>query len=83
MKKYKPVYVEWVDSVATVAAWLSKDEALEWGKDSGNYKISQIGFVMKKTKKYLLLASRISPEQVGGVFKIPIKCVTKITSLMI
>lgn len=83
MKKYKAVYIEWIDSVATVPAWLSVEEAIEWGKDEDNYKIRQIGFVLKKTKKYILLISRISYEQVGGVFKIPIKCITKISSLVV
>lgn len=81
MKKYKPVYIEWIDSVATVPVWLSVEEAIDWAKDEDNYKIRQIGFVFKKTKKFLLLISRISPEQVGGAFKIPVKCITKIISL--
>ena len=83
MKKNKAVYVEWVDSCATVPAWMSKEEALDWGNDSENYKIKQVGFILKKTKKTLLLVSRISPEQVGGTFKIPMKCITRITSLEI
>lgn len=80
-KKYKAIYIEWIDSCATVPTWMSKEDALEWGNDSENFKIKQIGFIMKKTKNILLLASRISPEQVGGVFKIPVKCITKLTSL--
>lgn len=77
----KIVYVEWIDSCATVPIWMSKEDALEWSKESDSYKIIQVGFILKKTKKTLLLVSRISPEQVGGVFRIPIKCITKITSL--
>lgn len=73
----KLVYIEWVDSVAMVPEWLSKDEAIEWGDEHDNNIIKQVGFVVKKTKRFLLLVSRISPEQVGGVFKIPIQCITK------
>lgn len=79
--KEKLVYIEWIDSCATVPTWMSKEDALEWGKESESYKIVQVGFILKKTKKVLLLVSRISPDQVGGVFRIPMQCITKITSL--
>lgn len=79
--KHKAVYVEWIDSATVVPVWMSKEDALEWSNDTKNNKIIQVGFILKKTKRFLLLVSRISPEQVGGVFKIPIKCVIKISSL--
>lgn len=79
----KLVYIEWVDSVAMIPVWMSKEEAIEWGSDKDNCKIKQVGFVIKKTKSYLLLVSRISPEQVGGIFKIPIQCITKTVSLTV
>jgi hypothetical protein len=81
--KKELVYIEWIDSVATVPTWMSEEDALEWGNDTENFTIKQVGFVLKKTKNILLLVSRISPEQVGGVFKIPLKCITKMTSLKV
>jgi hypothetical protein len=81
--KHEAVYIEWIDSVATVPTWMSKEDALEWGRNRENDKIRQVGFVLKRTKKILLLVSRISPEQVGGVFKIPTQCIIKLVILKV
>jgi len=81
MNKYKAVYVEWVDSAVTDPGWMQENEAIEWASDDSNNTIRQIGFIIKKTKKTILLASRVSNENIGGVFKIPVSCITTLTSL--
>lgn len=66
MNKYKAVYVEWIDSAVTDPTWMSEHDAIEWGDDDTNNTICQIGFVIKKTKKTILLASGVSNENISG-----------------
>lgn len=81
--KYKAVYVEWIDSAMTDPGWMSEEDAVSWANDDSNNTIRQIGFVVKKTKKTLLLASSVSNENIGGVFKIPVSCIITLTFLQV
>lgn len=83
MNKYKAVYIEWVDSATTDPGWMSEEDALQWGNDEKNNIIKEIGFILKRTKNTIVLVSRIHDDNVAGVFKIPVKCITKLTSLSI
>lgn len=80
---YKAVYIEWIDSACTDPGWMPVDEAVEWGEDDRDNTIKQIGFLIKKTKKTILLASGVSNENLGGVFKIPLRCVLTLTFLKV
>lgn len=83
MKKHKVVYIEWIDSATTDPTWMSRQEAIEWGMDDTNNTIRQIGFVVKKTRKTILLASGINNETISGVFKIPLCCIKTLTFLKV
>jgi len=68
------VYIEWEDAIAQ-AGWHSKRETRKWAKESSMI-ISQIGWVYKETKKYIVLISRIciDDEKItsyGNLQKIP------------
>lgn len=82
---YKAVYVEWVDSIASTPNWIDLEDSLDWC-DTQGWKISQIGFVIKKTKQYLLLAGAVDIQEntkFNQLFKIPMGCVLLIKELTI
>ena len=81
MKNYKAVYIEWIDSACTDPSWMSESEAIEWGDDNSNNIIRQVGFLIKKNQHTILLAHGIGTDQINGVFKIPVKCISKLTYL--
>ena len=83
MKNYKPVFIEWIDSACTDPSWMSESEAIEWMTDDTNNTIKQVGFIIKKTPKMILLASGVSNENISGVFKIPVKCILTLTFLQV
>ena len=64
------IYIEWGDAVENNNTWLTKKEAKEFAK-SGAYKVRQVGFIIKETKDYILLAARDGEDLVGGVMLIP------------
>ena len=72
MKKRQLVYVVWTDAVAN-AGWFGEDELQKW-IDNLTMKCIDVGWLIKKTKKYIVLASRYSVDdkQYGQVHKIPI-----------
>lgn len=73
--KHPLIYIEWCDAIEGAHGWMSKDEAIEWSLNS-DWIISQTSFLIKETKEYLLLASKINEEEdnqpkVSGLMKIP------------
>ena len=74
--KYKLVQIGWADAIENLLGWQSIEEALEWAEDD-DWIIHQIGWVIKETKDYVLLASRLNEASGGresaysGLFKIP------------
>jgi len=79
--KYKKVYFKWADTTSPVntgQAWWSIDEAIDWAEND-NYWVEQTGFLIKKTKKFILLAGHINItesagqkiESLGTLIKIP------------
>lgn len=68
------VYIEWTDAVSDENAWISNRFSNEWA-DNKEWIIKQVGFILKETKDYLLIAYAINPQledtKVCGRFKIP------------
>jgi len=79
------VYIEWCDAMINNNVWMSTEEAIEWA-DEESWIVQQVGFILKETEKYILLASKKNiydkenPE-VGSVIKIPTTWVLKRVNL--
>ena len=72
--KYPLVYIEWCDAIDASLEWMRVDDAKKWGK-SNDWIINQVGFILKETKKYILICSKYNPhEETNGV----VNMITKI-----
>lgn len=70
--KLKFAYVEWEDICSTDSGWHETSEAIEW-KDSRNSIVTQVGFILHRDEKYLVLIdSYFNDGTVGTVIRIPI-----------
>jgi len=80
--KYPIVYVEWIDAFAC-EEWHDEDELFDdhWD-DEKDMEIDQIGWLLKKDKRKILMASRYQPKNKkwGEIQLIPTTWV-KITEL--
>lgn len=54
--QHKLIYIEWADAY-TCDDWKTLDECFDWAND---YKwiVKSVGWVLKETDKYILLASK-------------------------
>jgi len=74
-KTKKLVYIKWCDAIGRFESWNTKEEALEWG-DNDYWHVESVGWIMKETKKYIILCSKIGLAQseepmYGQLFKLP------------
>ena len=76
---YKKVYFKWADTTSPVEKiWWSEETATEWAEND-SYWVEQIGFLIKKNKKYTLLAGHLNTTYsegqkiitLGNLIKIP------------
>jgi len=80
---YDLYYIEWEDATESETVWQSEKDAIEWAESSTRGLVLQVGWIIKETEEYLLIAGSvgaISAEDVqdlGQVFKIPTKWVKK------
>lgn len=58
-KGFKLVYIQWCDAISKTSGWAGLSECLEWG-DSNDWVIDEVGYLLKETKQYLLLANKVS-----------------------
>ncbi len=82
MKKYKPVYVEWIDSsFCSAQNWQYLDDL----PDEKPVVCRSAAFLIKKSKKGLRIAHsvhyQVEGTQLGGVTDIPTICVKKLRYL--
>ena len=78
MKIGKLVYVEWVDASSN-SGWMSHEEAEKW-IEKPNWLVKQVGWILKESKKHLILAGRLETDDcqlVGALQKIPKTWITK------
>lgn len=78
--KRKLIYIEWADATSPQQVWWTKDECIDWARDD-DYWISQVGWILKEDKKFILLSSQKSNthsnnavemiEQFSHIQKIP------------
>lgn len=64
MKKYPIVYVEWDDAVSAPAGWI--DDFYEW-KETSDFIIKEVGFLLEENKKEVFLAGFIKDEDANTV----------------
>lgn len=71
IKKPKLIYIEWGDAISNTG-WMSFNEALEWGEEE-HWIVKNIGWLLKETSSYILLASKYSEGsgEYGLLHKIP------------
>ena len=62
--KPKLVYIEWADATSPVETWWSLERAVEWAEED-SFWIESIGWVLKETNKYILLAANQSTTDTG------------------
>ena len=79
--KYKLMYIEWQDAMSNISSWITEEDAIEWAKN-GEGLVKQVGWIIKETKSYILIAGRLGQinmgaQDLGGVFKIPTKWIIK------
>lgn len=86
MSDQKLIYIQWCDAISNQQPWLSEDEAIEWA-DNNNWVNEQVGWVIKETEKYLLLAGErnlyVSESHYGHILKIPTTWILKRVELKI
>ena len=72
----KIIYIEWADAISSGSPWISADELEDW-LDNSEWMIKHVGFLLKETKEYILLASKFKPDDkwsissYGHIQKIP------------
>lgn len=68
------IYLEWEDAMSR-SSWIDDSDLEAWSKDG--FYVCQVGWVLKETSKFIMLASRRNPEsewgqtQWGNIQRIP------------
>ena len=74
------IYIEWYDAIEAQTTWESLDELLKWAKKD-DWITKEVGFLLKETDNYILIANRIGgnehQKEFSGVMKIPSPWVRK------
>ena len=74
-KAPKLIYLEWSDA-CTEGGWKTYEQALKWSQDA-NWQVCEVGWLIKETKQYIVIASTYSEENLhegpmfNGFTKIP------------
>ena len=61
----KLIYIEWQDVISPPQGWRTKEEVLKWGTTS-NYKVKQVGWIIREDEKSILLSGQINAEKLSG-----------------
>lgn len=82
----KLVYVEWHDAMSMdTVGWAKPKKVVEQLSASVTNPCISVGFVLKRTKKVIILASSLTsyedPPEVDGTIAIPIAWITKLKEL--
>ena len=77
-RKYRLVYIEWIDATANEGEWIPAEEAINWASKNDPL-MHHIGWVIDETDKYILLTGVYAGNgNIDGCFKIPKVCIKKI-----
>lgn len=85
-EKYKLVYIEWCDAIDAGTGWRTTENAKKWAK-TDEWIIRQVGWVIKETKKYILICSKYNPQgkgyhdEISHCTKIPTTWIIKYKSI--
>jgi len=60
-KKYKLVYIKWCDA-CTRQGWHTEEEAFDWA-ESFDWHVESVGWVLRETKTFILIASQITENE--------------------
>jgi len=77
----KLIYIEWCDAISREEPWVDAETVIKWA-DNEDWLVEQVGFLIKETKEYLLIAGKKSsydkdnPEY-GAILKIPLTWIRK------
>lgn len=71
----KKIYIRWCDATSRYESWSSLEDSLNWA-NSNFWEIEEIGWLLKETKEYILIAGKVGFENgkeplYGQVTKIP------------
>ena len=69
----KAVYIEWADALTwQESSWMYSDDLEEWASKN-DFIVKEVDFIVKETKKYIVIAGRIGDNgnSMGGIIKIP------------
>lgn len=66
------VKIGWADAIERDGTWISQEEAERWA-DEDNWIVEMVGWILKETNDYILIATRYleRDDVFSGVFKIP------------
>lgn len=73
----KIIYLEWEDAHDANLPWMTDEEIDKFTKQSNNYFIKCSGFLVRETKRYVVMATNITDgtlttvPQYGHIIKIP------------
>ena len=54
--------IEWGDAITMNKGWYSAADIKEWGKNE-DWIIQQVGYIIEENSKYILLASKLNPQE--------------------
>lgn len=76
------IYIEWCDASQSNTDWESLKEILRWAEEE-HCIVTEVGFVLKETKEYLLITPQIlditdaEEQMIGGAMRIPTTWIKK------
>lgn len=75
--------ITWVDIAGAKETWMSSDDAKKWGKEAFAEEMITTGYVILKTKKYLIVGGTYDKAQgnYSDVTMIPLGVIKKIETL--
>lgn len=77
-KKYPKIYIEWADTISPLEkVWRNELSSIEWAVNE-DYWVSEMGFLIKETKEWILLAGRYNVTKEGDIEEISLGDLTKI-----
>ena len=76
-KQYRLIYIEWADAI-TDTGWKTEKQSIKWA-ESNDWVVKNVGWLLKETKGYILLAAKYSEitQEYGLLHKIPTTWIRK------
>ena len=83
----KKIYIRWCDATSRYESWTNLEDSVSWA-DTSNWEIEELGWLLKETREYILIAGKKGLENnkeplYGQVTKIPKTWIKKLIVLKI